>query len=93
MFCSLTLLVGGEKNILPNLTNSQEPQPFFLPLGDGAARKKLPGAGVGVAWEKNQEPGPLKKSQEPEPEPEPLKNCRLPIPCLLSKNVLEVIVM
>ena len=31
-FCSFTLLVCGEKNILPNLTNSQEPDPFFGPL-------------------------------------------------------------
>ena len=27
IFCSFTLLVCGEKNILPNLTNSQEPEP------------------------------------------------------------------
>ena len=35
IFCSFTLLVCGEKNILPNLTNSQEPEPepiFFGPL-------------------------------------------------------------
>ena len=38
---SFTLLVCGEKNILPNLTNSQEPEPvFFWPLGSvaGAAQ-------------------------------------------------------
>ena len=29
-FCSFTSLVFGEKNILPNLTNSQEPVPFFF---------------------------------------------------------------
>ena len=41
IFCSFTLLVCGEKNILPNLTNSQEPEPgFFWSLGAGAARKK-----------------------------------------------------
>ena len=44
IFCSFTLLVCGEKNILPNLTNSQEPEPVFWPLGAGAgaeaARKK-----------------------------------------------------
>ena len=51
----LALLGCGEKNILPNLTNSQEPEPFFFPLGAGAARKKY------------QEPVPLgKKNQEPE---------------------------
>ena len=35
----------------------------FLPLGagDGAARKKIPGAGAGATWEKNQEPEPLEK--------------------------------
>ena len=31
--CSFTLLVCGENNILPNLTNSQEPEPgIFGPL-------------------------------------------------------------
>ena len=43
----------------------------FWPLGAGAraARKKIPGAGAGAAWEKNQEPEPepLEKNQEPEP--------------------------
>ena len=29
-FCSFTLLVCEEKNILPNLINSQEPESFFL---------------------------------------------------------------
>ena len=29
IFCSYTLLDWGEKNILPNLTNSQEPEPGF----------------------------------------------------------------
>jgi len=40
IFCSFTLLVSGGKNVLPNLTNSQEPEPLFWPLGAGAARKK-----------------------------------------------------
>ena len=31
-FCSFTLLVCGEKNILPNLTNSQEPESDFFPV-------------------------------------------------------------
>ena len=46
---------------MPNLTNSQEPEPVFLPLGAkaGTARKKIQGAGA--AWEKNQEPEPLEK--------------------------------
>ena len=35
-----TLLVCGGKNILPNLTNSQEQEPVFWPLGAGAAPKK-----------------------------------------------------
>ena len=49
---------------MPNLTNSQEPEPVFLPLGAkaGAARKKIPGAGA--AWGKNQEPEPLEKKSE-----------------------------
>ena len=50
IFCSFTLLVCGETNVLPNLTNSPEPEPFFWPLGAGAARKKIPGAGA--AWGK-----------------------------------------
>ena len=51
-FCSFTLLVCGEKNILPNLTNSQEPEPGFCwPHGAGATRKKI--QGPGAAWEKN----------------------------------------
>ena len=42
---------------MPNLTNSQEPEPgFFWPLGAGAARKKI--AEAGAAWEKDQEPEP-----------------------------------
>ena len=49
--CIFTLLVCGERNILPNLTNCHEPEPVFWPLGDGA----------GAAWEKNQEPEPLEK--------------------------------
>ena len=52
IFCSFTLLVCGEKNILPNLTNSQDLEPFFWPLGAGADRKKT------------QEPEP---EPEPEP--------------------------
>ena len=39
---------------------AKEPEPVgarcFWPLGAGAARKKIPGAGA--AWEKNQEPEP-----------------------------------
>ena len=44
---------------------AKEPEPVgagcFWPLGAGAARKKIPGAGAGAAWEKNQEPEPLGK--------------------------------
>ena len=72
IFCSFTLLVSGEKNILPNLTNSQEPELVFWPLGAGATWKKIPGAGA--ALEKFRSRSRLKKSQEPEPEPEPLKH-------------------
>ena len=42
IFCSFTLLVCGEKNILPNLTNSQETEPGFWTFGAGAAREKNP---------------------------------------------------
>ena len=60
-FCSFTILVCVEKNILPNLTNSQEPEPL----------KKIPGVGARAAWEKNQEPEQFEEKHE---EPEPLKN-------------------
>ena len=36
---NFTLIVCGERYILRNLTKSQEPEPFFLPLGAEAARK------------------------------------------------------
>ena len=36
-FCSFTLLVCGERNMLPNLTNSQEPEP----IGAGADRSRV----------------------------------------------------
>ena len=67
-FFSFTLRVCGEKNILPNLTNSQEPEPFFWPLGAGAVKKITRSqsqsrlgkkSGAGAAW-KSQEPEPLK---------------------------------
>ena len=45
--------------MLLNLTNSQEPEPL--------EEKKIPGAGAGAAWEKNQEPEPLKKLPTPQP--------------------------
>ena len=48
-FLHFTLLVCGEKNILPNLTNS--PESVFWPLGAGAARKKY------------KEPEPLEKKK------------------------------
>ena len=61
IFCSFTLLVCGEKNILPNFkTNSQEPEPdFFWGPWSRSRSKKIPGAWA--AWEKNQEPEPLEK--------------------------------
>ena len=57
IFTYLTSLRG--KNILPNLTNSQEPEPVFLtPCSQSQSRLK-----------KYQEPEPLgKKNQELEPE-------------------------
>ena len=73
-FCSLTLLVCGEKNILPNLTNSQEPKPVFIwPLGAGAPRKKT------------RSRSRLKKSQEPEP----LKNLPAPQPWYILVYIIS----
>ena len=69
IFCCFTLPVCGEKNILPNLTNRQEPElVFFGPLEPEPLGKNY------------QEPEPLgkkirsrshlkKKSQEPVPQP------------------------
>ena len=53
-FCSFTLLVCGEKNILPNSTNSQEPEPFFCPLEPEPEPLE----------KKYQEPEPLGKKSE-----------------------------
>ena len=80
-FCRFTLLVCGEKNILANLTNSQELEPVgagsFWLLGAGAAWQKKTGAGAGAAWEKNQEPEPLEKKLGSRSQK---KICRLPSP-------------
>ena len=49
IFCSFNLLVCREKNILPNLTNSQESEPAcFGPLEPEPEplEKKIPEAGV-----------------------------------------------
>ena len=46
-FCRFTLLVCGEKNILANVTNSQEPEPEPEPVGAGCFW--LLGAGAGAA--------------------------------------------
>ena len=55
-FCSFTLLVCGEKNILPRSRS----RVFLAPWSRSRSRsKKIPGAGA--AWEKNQEPEPLEK--------------------------------
>ena len=71
-FCSFTLLVCGEENILPRSRSRSEPGVFWpLGAGAGAAQKKYQepeplgkkseaGAGAGAAW---------KNSQKPEPEP------------------------
>ena len=55
-FCRFTLLVCGEKNILANLTNSQEPEPGVFGSLEPEPLEKNTGAGAGAAWEKNQEP-------------------------------------
>ena len=55
IFCRFTLLVCEKKNILANLTNSQEPEPE--PVGAGCFWL----LGAGAAREKNQEPEPLEK--------------------------------
>ena len=44
-----TLLVCGEKNILANLTNSQEPEPEPEPVGAGCFWLLGAGAGAGAA--------------------------------------------
>ena len=67
-------LVCKEKNILLNLTNSQEPEPVFLaPSSRSRSRSKIM-PGSGAAWEKIQEQEPLEKSREP------LKNLPAPQP-------------
>ena len=40
IFCSFTLTDCGEKNILPNFTNSQEPEPVFLAPWSRSRSKK-----------------------------------------------------
>ena len=61
IFCSFTLLVCGKKNILPNLTNSQEPEPgVFGSLSQSRSRLKKyrsrsrlgKKSGAGAAWKK-----------------------------------------
>ena len=42
-------------------TNSQEPGTVFFGPLEPEPLKKIPGAGAGDAWEKNQEPDPLEK--------------------------------
>ena len=55
---------------------AKEPEPgVFGPLEP--LEKKIPGAGAGAAWKKNQEPEPLEKKVR---EPEPLKNLPAPQP-------------
>ena len=55
-FCSFTLLVCGEKNILPNLTNIQEPEPLGKKIRS-QSRSRL---------KKYQEPETLKNFPQPE---------------------------
>ena len=62
IFCSFTLIVCGEKNILPNLTKSQEPEPVsFGPL-EPVSLKKNTRSLSRSRLEKNQEPEPLEKN-------------------------------
>ena len=60
-FLQFYLTSFREKNILPNLTNSQEPGVFGSFEPEPEPLEKKPGAGAGSAWEKNQEPRPLEK--------------------------------
>ena len=60
-FLHFTLLVCGEKNILPNLTNSQEPEPVAFGSFEPEPLEKKPGAGAGAAWEKIRSRSSLKK--------------------------------
>ena len=80
-FCSFVLTSLRGKEYF-----AKEPEPvgagYFWPLGAGAARKEIPGAGA--AWEKNQEQEPEPLEKKSEPEPEPLKNLPAPQPCSLK---------
>ena len=91
-FCSFTLLVCGEKNILPNLTN-KEPEPVFLaPWSRSRCRsrskKNTKSRSRSCLGKKIRSRSRLKKSQNPKPlekksqEPEPLKNLPAPSPAL-----------
>ena len=66
IICSFTLLVFGEKNILPNLTNSQEPEPVYLAPWS-RIRSLGEKSGGGAVWKKSQEPEPLKNLPAPQP--------------------------
>ena len=55
-FCSFTLLVCGEKNILPRSRIR-----VFLAPWSRSRSKKRPGAGAGAAWEKIRSRSRLKK--------------------------------
>ena len=69
---------------MPNLTNSQDPEPepvragCFWPLGAGAGAAQKRISGAGATWEKNQEQ-----------EPEPLKNLPAPQPCFIQYTPLK----
>ena len=81
IFCSFTLLVCGEKNISPNLTNSQEPEPEpdqlekekQEPEPDQLEKEKQEPEPLGKKirsrsrLKKNQEQEPLKKLPAPQP--------------------------
>ena len=73
IFCSYTLLVCGEKNILPIVRSRSR---FFGPLEpeqkNTRSRRRLgkkSGAGAGAAWKKSQEPEPRKNLPAPSPQP------------------------
>ena len=63
----------GENNILPNLTNIQEPEPVFCPLEPEPLEKNTKSRS---RLKKNREPEPLEKNRE-------LNNLPAPQPCFI----------
>ena len=61
---------------MQNLTNSQETEPVYWPLGAGAEKCQEPKQEPELIGKKNQEPEPFEKKM---PKPEPIKN-QEPVP-------------